>query len=76
VQPDEALSFRLEAGTATVGAAASCDIVLVDPAVSRRHLELELVPEGVLVVDRGSRNGTFYLGQRVERMIVSPAFAE
>lgn len=70
--PREALTFRLDAGTATIGAASSCDVVVDDDAVSRRHLELELVPEGVLVRDLGSRNGTFYLGQRVERMIASP----
>jgi DNA-binding NtrC family response regulator len=68
----DALSHRLASGTATVGAASTCDVIVDDDAVSRRHLELELVPEGVLVRDLGSRNGTFYLGQRVERMIVSP----
>jgi transcriptional regulator with GAF, ATPase, and Fis domain len=68
----DALVHLLSSGTATIGAASACDIVIDDDAVSRRHLELELVPEGVLVRDLGSRNGTFYLGQRVERMIVSP----
>jgi transcriptional regulator with GAF, ATPase, and Fis domain len=65
-------TLRLERGTASVGAASSCDLVLDDPAVSRRHLELETVPEGVLVRDLASRNGTFYLGQRVERIVLSP----
>ncbi len=68
----DALAHLLAAGTATVGAASTCDVVIDDDAVSRRHLELELVPEGVLVRDLASRNGTFYLGQRVQRMIVSP----
>lgn len=63
---------RLTDGTLTIGAASSCDLVIEDEAVSRRHVELELVPEGVLVRDLGSRNGTFYLGQRVERLIVAP----
>ncbi|MBX3196897.1 MAG: sigma 54-dependent Fis family transcriptional regulator [Labilithrix sp.] len=62
----------LASGTATLGAASTCDLVLDDGAVSRRHVALELVPEGVLVRDLESRNGTFYLGQRVERMIASP----
>ncbi len=65
-------SFELTSGTATIGAASTCDLVLDDAAVSRRHLALELVPEGVLVRDLGSRNGTFYLSQRIERMIASP----
>ncbi|MCW5833954.1 MAG: sigma 54-interacting transcriptional regulator, partial [Labilithrix sp.] len=65
-------ALDLASGAATIGAASTCDLILDDTAVSRRHLALELVPEGVLVRDLGSRNGTFYLGQRVERMIASP----
>lgn len=65
-------NVRLEQGTATIGAASTCDLVLDDPSVSRRHLEVELVPEGVLVRDLGSRNGTYYLDQKVERMVLAP----
>lgn len=68
----ESRAARLTHGAIKIGAASSCDLVLDDPAVSRQHLELELVPEGVLVRDLGSRNGTFYLDQRVERMIAAP----
>ncbi len=64
--------LRIEEGTATLGAGSTCDLVVDDPAVSRRHVELELVPEGVLVRDLGSRNGTFYLGHRVERIVLAP----
>lgn len=65
-------AFRLEQGTVTLGGASTCDLVLDDPSVSRRHAELELVPEGVLVRDLKSRNGTYYLDQRVERIVLSP----
>lgn len=61
-------AFRLENGSCVLGSAAGCDIVVVDRAVSRRHLELSLAPEGVWVVDLGSRNGTYFHGQRIERM--------
>jgi DNA-binding NtrC family response regulator len=63
-------SFRLRAGRCLVGAGGSCDLVISEPTVSRTHLELELLPEGVRVSDLGSRNGTFYLGQRIERMVL------
>lgn len=53
-----------------IGAGASADVVIQDPTVSRAHLELSLVPEGVLVTDLKSRNGSFYLGQRFERMVL------
>jgi transcriptional regulator with GAF, ATPase, and Fis domain len=45
--------------------------LLRDPSVSRQHAELTLAPEGVRVRDLGSTNGTFYLGQRVEQMVLA-----
>jgi len=63
--------FRLETGSCVVGAGSQADIIVSDPEVSRRHVELTLVPEGVHAADLGSRNGTFYLGQRVERMTLA-----
>jgi DNA-binding NtrC family response regulator len=62
--------LRLGAGPSVVGSAPNCDVVVADKAVSRQHLELELVADGVRVRDLGSRNGTFFQGQRVERMTV------
>ncbi|MBK6516209.1 MAG: sigma 54-dependent Fis family transcriptional regulator [Polyangiaceae bacterium] len=62
--------LRLTAGKCVVGSAADCDLVVTDRTVSRRHVELEVVPEGVAVRDLGSRNGTFYLGQRVQSMVL------
>jgi DNA-binding NtrC family response regulator len=65
-------SFRLAAGSCRVGAGSDNDLVVVDKAVSRAHLELTLVAEGVLVRDLGSRNGTFYRGQRVGEITLAP----
>lgn len=62
--------FRLETGSCMVGSAAGCDIVVRDRAVSRNHVELSLAPEGVSISDLGSRNGTFFAGQRVEKMVL------
>jgi DNA-binding NtrC family response regulator len=66
----EPATFRLTSGTCVVGSAPGADLRIADPTVSRAHVELGLVPEGVAVRDAGSRNGTFYLGQRVDRMIL------
>src|SRR5690606_26691681 len=38
-----------------------------DRYVSGRHCELSLLDDGVLVVDLGSKNGTFVDGLRIER---------
>ncbi len=46
-------------------------MVIDDESVSRQHVELSLAPEGVAVTDLGSRNGTFCLGQRIDRAVLS-----
>jgi DNA-binding NtrC family response regulator len=63
-------TFVLRTGSCVIGSSRSCDLVVADTTVSRRHVSLELVPEGVAVQDLGSRNGTFYLGQRIERAVL------
>ncbi|MEO6418049.1 MAG: sigma 54-interacting transcriptional regulator, partial [Polyangiaceae bacterium] len=67
-----ARKLRLAEGKCTVGSGSKCDLVIDDPAVSRSHAELSLVPEGVLVRDLDSRNGTFYLGQRITKAVLTP----
>jgi DNA-binding NtrC family response regulator len=58
--PDDApSSATLGLGTLVVGTDAACDIVLADRRVSRRHCELRLTTDGVLLRDLGSKNGTF-----------------
>jgi DNA-binding NtrC family response regulator len=58
--------------TMTVGSAEGNDLVLGDATVSRYHLELQRRPDGILVVDAGSLNGTFVGAVRVERALVPP----
>ena len=47
-------------GAWTIGRSASCDVVLDDPAVSRRHarVNLEKPTDRPVIADLGSRNGT------------------
>jgi DNA-binding NtrC family response regulator len=59
--------LSLASGTYVVGSAPDCALRIEDRTVSRHHLELEPCAEGVRVRDLGSRNGTFFLGQRMER---------
>jgi two-component system, NtrC family, response regulator GlrR len=63
--------YRLAAGRCRIGAGKEVDIVIEDDTVSRQHVELSVVPEGVELRDLGSRNGTFYLGQRVEKITLA-----
>src|SRR5262245_32644772 len=45
-----------------VGTGADCQLVVVDPGVSRRHCALTLTARGVLVRDLQSKNGTSVSG--------------
>ena len=49
----------------TVGRAPDNDLSLQHPAISRRHLELRLTPDGLMLTDLGSVNGTYIDGTRV-----------
>jgi DNA-binding CsgD family transcriptional regulator len=48
-----------------LGRAASCDIRLDHPLVSRRHAGLRALPGALEVRDLGSRNGVFLHGRRI-----------
>jgi hypothetical protein len=59
-------SFPLTRDTYTLGRHRNNDIVISDPKVSSFHARLDRSPEGFLVVDLKSRNGTYLNGERVE----------
>src|SRR5690606_7752187 len=69
--PDAGRAARLGASACVVGSDASCDLVLTDDRVSRRHCEVRAVDARFVVRDLGSRNGTFYEGSRVSELAVS-----
>jgi pSer/pThr/pTyr-binding forkhead associated (FHA) protein len=48
-----------------VGRETTCDVVLNDGSVSRKHARLERRGRGWMVIDQGSANGTFVDSQRV-----------
>ena len=54
----------------TVGAHRTCDLVLEDPQVSRKHAEIAAAPEGIRIRDLGSTNGTWWQGTRVGEAVV------
>lgn len=64
---------ELSAGrTVTVGRGVGCDITVYDPTISRRHAELTADPDGVLLKDLGSSNGTYVNGRRVATARLNP----
>ncbi len=67
--PDAGQEFALPAGTTVLGRDPSCDIVLHDPLVSKRHVRFE-ASGAVEVIDLGSANGVVVDGGLVGRMRV------
>jgi pSer/pThr/pTyr-binding forkhead associated (FHA) protein len=53
------------AGPVTVGRGRDTDLVLADELVSRHHAQLTPSGSGAVVVDLGSRNGTFVNGEGI-----------
>lgn len=67
VQLPDGRIIPVPAGKVAVGRDPSCQIRLPESAaaVSRRHCTLEINGEFLILVDEGSRNGTFIHGKRV-----------
>ncbi len=57
--------FDLPVGQFLIGRAATCQLSLDDPLVSRNHAALSVTEEGAIVEDLGSRNGVKVNGQKV-----------
>jgi Nif-specific regulatory protein len=53
-------------GKNLLGRGLECGVVLSDPLCSRVHCEIESSPDGWLLRDAGSRNGTFLNGQKID----------
>src|SRR5437868_3604710 len=64
--------FAVESEHITVGSAQGNSVVLTDGTVSRHHAEIETSANGLVVRDRGSRNGTFLDGNRIKEAFLYP----
>lgn len=51
----------------TIGRHSECDISVPTDEVSRKHAKLQVMPDGIMVEDLGSANGTFINGKRLQR---------
>jgi len=49
-----------------VGRHRSCDLIITDDTVSGRHCKIEETPEGYVIEDLGSSNGTFVNAKRIQ----------
>jgi len=59
-------SFPVNRDVMTIGRAPSSDVFLDDITVSREHARLERTPNGLVLTDQGSLNGTYVNRERIE----------
>jgi pSer/pThr/pTyr-binding forkhead associated (FHA) protein len=57
-------------GQLTIGRDPRCEMVLPDPQVSTRHAMIQQTPQGYVLTDLGSKNGTFVNDQRVQQALL------
>src|SRR5579872_5186722 len=62
--PDAGRGMLLEEGTVLIGKSPDCDLCLSDRSVSRHHLELQVRPDGIHVIDAGSTNGMLLVSDK------------
>ena len=62
---DQGREVTIDSDTFSIGAGAECDLVIRDAHASRRHCEILSQPQGFLLRDLNSTNGTLVHGVRV-----------
>ncbi len=53
-----------------VGRDPSCDLIINDRQISRFHARFDTTPNGIILEDLGSKNGTYYNGSLVEEPVL------
>jgi hypothetical protein len=57
--------YLLTGPVTVIGRGSDADIIIDDPGVSRRHLEIRVTADAVIATDLGSTNGTFIEGHKI-----------
>ena len=64
--------YRVDQPLIKIGRATHCEVVVNDPLVSREHCLLQIKPEGVILEDLSSANGTLVNDTRITRTALQP----
>jgi len=65
-QDGERKEFPVHADRMVIGRTVNCDLRIPLADISRKHAELRVGPDGVLIRDAGSTNGTYVNNKRVQ----------
>jgi pSer/pThr/pTyr-binding forkhead associated (FHA) protein/RNase H-fold protein (predicted Holliday junction resolvase) len=67
--------LRLKSETTVIGRGAGCQLKVVSDQISRRHCQITVLAQSVIIQDLGSANGTFVNGAQIEphaEVLLSP----
>lgn len=64
--------FTLSGAVVSIGRAPTCDLVIDDSTISSQHALLGFTPQGWVIEDQSSTNGTYVNGVRVAAEYVDP----
>lgn len=70
--PHQGREFVIDKDIFAIGSGPHNDLRLEDSTISRRHCEIRLLPEGPIIRDLGSTNGTLVQGVRVAKAFLNP----
>jgi DNA-binding NtrC family response regulator len=73
--PDRGLELELPPAGVVIGSERTCDVIVTDPFVSRRHCSVVPHAQGFAITDLGSRNGTIIDGVAVGKVVAPPGVA-
>jgi len=73
--PDRGLEIDLPPIGVVIGSERTCDVVLTDAWVSRRHCSVSPTTQGFQITDLGSKNGTVIDGVAVTKVVAPPGVA-
>ncbi len=63
----------LKSGMNIIGRDQTCDVLVPDPHISRKHASIDVVGDGTITaIDLGSTNGMMVNGERVPSAILHP----
>jgi DNA-binding NtrC family response regulator len=73
--PDRGMAIDLPPVGVVIGSERTCDVVLTDSFVSRRHCSIAPHAQGFAITDLGSKNGTLIDGVAVGKVVAPPGVA-
>jgi DNA-binding NtrC family response regulator len=73
--PDRGVELDLPQIGVVIGTDRACDVALTDSFVSRRHCSVAPSPQGFVITDLGSKNGTVIDGVAIQKVVAPPGVA-